>query len=191
MAVKESVRKWLSLMVFAPLAGCATFQDVHYEHSQKLRTECAYWHYKWTCEGSIGADYSKGWKAGYLDVLTGGTGQPPLIPPRCYWSPSQVTKHGDEKRHEWYLGFQDGAMMASLEPDTHYIKTWTPPATVHTGQYEYSEPSVHLPASPPQVPPSEAGLSAQPENWNPASPGHLPTGDPSLPPSPIQPERVP
>lgn len=186
MVVSKLLRNTLKLLAFAPLVGCASFQDAHYEHSQKLRTECAFLHYRWTSGESIGYDYAKGWKAGYLDVLTGGDGQPPLIPPRCYWSPSQITKHCDEKRQEWYVGFQDGAMMASLEPETHYIKAWTPPATAHTGYYE----AVEMPAHPPQVPPSEP-FSPEGGNWGATSPNQSPKPNTNLPPIPAEPERLP
>ncbi|HWL10678.1 MAG TPA: hypothetical protein VNQ76_19885 [Planctomicrobium sp.] len=186
MVVRKSLRKWLTPLAFVPLAGCATFQDVHYEHSQKLRTECAYWHFKWTSDEAMTSDYKKGWKAGYMDVLTGGDGEPPVIPPRCYWGPGQITKHCDQKRQEWYVGFQDGAMMASLEPQTHYIKTWTPPATAHVGYYDEEDPTQAPPQSPPAVPPSEAPKDKS--HWESAAPQRLPQSNPNLPPVPDQPE---
>ncbi len=185
MAVTNLKRKWLSLLALAPMLGCATFQDVHYEHSQKLRTECAYWKYRWSTGESVGSDYGKGWKAGYLDVLTGGDGQPPLVAPKCYWAPSQITKHCDEKRQEWYLGFQDGAMMASLEPDTHYIKTWTPPATVQPGYYEVQSEPPQVPASDPSEP-----LPLPEKNWEATPENDSLTPRPALPPAPANPETV-
>ncbi|SFH84591.1 hypothetical protein [Planctomicrobium piriforme] len=194
MAVKKSIRHWLSLLAFAPLAGCATFQDVHYEHTQKLRTECAYFHY-WWCSGSSGSDYAKGWKAGYMDVLTGGDGQPPLVAPHCYWAPSQITKHCDEKRHDYYVGWQDGAMMASLEPDTHYVKVWNPAPVCRTAAYEEtSGPTPSTTSEPALAPPSEAPsltpTPGQDDSWN-ATPsdGSSPL-NPNLPPVPEQPEPI-
>lgn len=123
-------RCWAALILMLPHVGCSSLQDAHYEHTQKLRTEMAYLHYWWCHTGGGGTDYRRGWKAGYRDVTMGGDGQPPLVAPHAYWKPSQILKDCDQRRQEWYLGFQDGAMMASLEPDTHYIKLWTPPPAV-------------------------------------------------------------
>jgi len=114
------------LPLMTMMVGCAGLMDSHYEHSQQFRTEMAYLKFRWTCEQSCSSDYKSGWKAGYFDVVTGGDGNPPMFAPHDYWKPSQILNHGDQKRHEWYLGFQDGAMIASLQPDTHYLKVWAP-----------------------------------------------------------------
>jgi hypothetical protein len=193
MVVRSVIRRWCSVLAFLPLAGCATMQDVHYEATQKLRTECAFLHFCWCSDEWIDSDYGKGWKAGYLDVLTGGDGQPPLVAPRCYWAPSQVLKHGDQKRHDWYVGFQDGAMMASVEPDTHYVKIWNPTPTVQPAGY-YEAPA--SPTSEPRpAPPSEApALKPMPDtsgtDWNSSGRNPAIPVDSNLPPVPEKPEAI-
>lgn len=191
MAVKNTMHKWLAILAFTPLVGCASLQDMHYECSQKMRTMCAYWDFKCTSEEPVSGDYAKGWRAGYFDVLTGGDGEPPVVAPRCYWSPSHRMKYGDQPRNDWYVGFQDGAMMASLEPDTHYIKTWNPPPQFDDAGYvPMSSSQVQQQATPAKVPPSEApGLA--PLNETQSDAGWEAKGSstpPNLPPVPARPE---
>jgi hypothetical protein len=188
----SKLRRWsTTVLCAASLAGCTGLVDSHYEHTQKLRTELAYLKFWWTCEEGCSADYKKGWKAGYLDVITGGDGQPPMFAPHCYWKPSQILKHGDKNRQEWYTGFQDGAMMASLQPDTHYLKVWNPPACPPGGYYALeSTEGTHEPNP---APPSDSpGLIQTPMNEaeSPMAPMQMPPilpGGGQLPPVPERP----
>jgi len=106
--------------------GCATVSDLKYELTQKVRTQKAWEHYD-TGTVCCSSAYRKGWKAGYYDVLTGNCGTPPLFPPEHLSSPLNITWHCDDPRHDWYVGFQDGAACAQQQPDTHYLKPWLPP----------------------------------------------------------------
>jgi hypothetical protein len=191
MFVGRSQRRWLGLLAILPLAGCATLQDAHYEHTQGLRTHMAYFHF-WWCSGDGGSsDYAKGWRAGYRDVITGGDGCPPLVAPSCYWAPSQILDHCDQKRQEWYVGFQDGAVMASLEPDTHHIRLWNPPpsyaaaAVYEVGPTPTGEPPLAPAAEAPPAMPTPAQSLPMPDEL-PAPPGSQ-----LLPPSPPTPEQIP
>jgi hypothetical protein len=152
----------LPLLMLFSTVGCATLQDSSYEMTQHLRTEAAFFDHLFTCETEGGWDYSRGWKAGYFDVLTGGDGTPPLIAPHSYWSPWQIIWHCDQKRQKWYMGFQDGAMLASQQPDTHYLKLWSPlmagtPACLPTACPPVEGPILGIPPEPtpaePVVPP--------------------------------------
>ena len=120
-----------ALLVFGVLlsgAGCTGLSEMRYRHTQKHRT-CAAWRcYDAASSCHYGCDYEAGWKAGYYDVLTGGCGQPPVVAPRKYWDPKQIINDCDQKRHRWYVGFQDGAAAAKRCPDTHYLKLWMPPS---------------------------------------------------------------
>ncbi|MEZ6127485.1 MAG: hypothetical protein R3C59_02225 [Planctomycetaceae bacterium] len=91
-----------------------------------MRTQKAWEHYD-TGTLCCSSAYRKGWKAGYYDVLTGNCGTPPLFAPEGLSCPLNITWHCDEPRHDWYVGFQDGAACAHRQPDTHYLKPWLPP----------------------------------------------------------------
>ena len=132
MASRFRVVVLLGAVLSGSLAGCATFDDVRYEHTQKKRT-CAAWRcYDSQSSCHFGCDYEDGWKAGYYDVLTGGCGEPPVVAPRKYWNPHTILKNCDQRRNRWYVGFQDGAAAAKNCPDTHYLKLWMPPSTCRT-----------------------------------------------------------
>lgn len=184
-------RQWMAALSLFAFAGCATFQDAHYEYSQKWRTECAWLEYWWCNPEWTGSDYKKGWQAGYLDVLTGGSGEPPMIAPHEYWKPSQILKDCDKGRHDWYVGFQDGAMMATNLPDTHYIKLWNPPPVGHVGLAPAMVQPMDagyiqsLPVTEPKlVDPKLAPPGVPPANLQPIPELNSPPVDQALPPNP-------
>ncbi|WP_437204437.1 hypothetical protein [Planctomicrobium sp. SH664] len=127
LTLRLSLQRLLTGAVLS-LVGCATFQDSHYEHTQQLKTHIAWWRYKACLEENAGSDFARGWKAGYLDVVTGGTGKAPMVPPHHYWKPGIVGDPCDTRRLEWYSGWEEGALMASLRPNSHYINVWNPPS---------------------------------------------------------------
>ncbi len=116
----------LVMWLLMPIAGCASFTDARYEHTQKARAKAA-----WRCvpdqvkQHCYPKDYEKGWKDGFYDVATGGKGCPPVVAPQEYWRPVQILEHCDNRRHAYYDGFQDGAACASRYPDTHHLKMWS------------------------------------------------------------------
>ena len=146
--VRQSMRL-LMLAAIAPLVGCASLYDCEYEISQRWRSRCAYTKFKHTCDSKLSADYGCGWQAGYYDVITGGTGCPPIFAPKRFWKPCMVVGQCDQNRHQWYVGFQDGAACASQQPDSHYLKMWMPPCT--TCQTSCPTPSCRTISCPPSV----------------------------------------
>ena len=59
------------------------------------------------------SDYACGFKRGYADYLyAGGTGDPPPLPPRCYWWVSYETPAGYQAIQDWFHGFRHGAAVA-------------------------------------------------------------------------------
>ena len=142
MAVRAPLWKVVALLLLVP--GCTCISDCKYELDQKIRTANAW--SAFDAGGCVSCDYKSGWKAGYYDVITGGTGCPPVIAPKKYWKPPVFFEHDPGKRNDWYCGFQDGAACAKCEPDHHYLSTFLPcqnPVTVSHHQ--------HVPAdAPPQ-----------------------------------------
>ena len=173
------------LPLLAMVAGCASFVDNHYEHTQRLRTRIACMKHVWGSERNCGSDYRAGWRAGYYDVTTGGDGTPPLFAPHNYWSPKNILKHGDQKRIQWYSGFQDGAAIAAQQPDTHYLKVWAPPPVCPSPIYYPAAMELPLKESlegPRQVPPAVVPPMPQ-EN--------RPQGFSDVPPAPEMPKPIP
>lgn len=162
MRIGTFVHRWVFLSAILPVAGCASIQDSHYEHSQRLKTDCAYINYWWCNKECMGTDYRRGWKAGYLDVMTGGNGQPPLVAPHCYWNGDDC----DVRRQDWYSGWQDGAFLATLKPNSHYVKLWDAPVCATAMVCEPGCPvqTSCPPGGPAMAPPSDA--QPLPEEWS-------------------------
>jgi hypothetical protein len=113
--------------LFLSLSGCTAFSDCKYEVEQKIRTHQAWGEFD-DCKGRCFTyDYSSGWKAGFYDVATGGTGCPPVFAPKRYWKPPVFCEYDPCQRDEWYTGFQDGAAYAKCQPDHHYLHPFLPP----------------------------------------------------------------
>ena len=113
------------ILTTVSITGCTSLCDAKYEMTQKIRT-CKAW-YEYDTECLVTGDYKHGWKAGYYDVITGGTGCPPVVAPSKYWTPPVFSQYDPSRRDDWYRGFQDGAACAKCEPELHYLQTFMPP----------------------------------------------------------------
>ncbi len=119
---------WSAFALLLTLSGCTTLSDCSYELGQKIRTKHA-WHDFDGCHAEcFTVDYRNGWKAGYYDVATGGSGCPPVVAPKEYWKPPVFCEYDPSRRDDWYCGFLDGAACAKCEPNHHYLQTYMPPA---------------------------------------------------------------
>lgn len=68
---------------------------------------------KYNCEREFSKDYARGFTDGFADYLdAGGTGQPPPVPPRCYWKIQYQTPEGARAMDDWFAGFRHGALTA-------------------------------------------------------------------------------
>ncbi len=57
--------------------------------------------------------YYRGFIAGFTDYLdSGGTGEPPPLPPRSYWRLYYQTPEGHQATQDWFAGFRHGADVA-------------------------------------------------------------------------------
>ena len=115
-----------AVALFSLLSGCTTLTDCKYELGQKVRTKQAWHEFDGCNDRCFTLDYSCGWKQGYYDVLTGGDGRPPVVPPKKYWKPPVFTEHDPSRVNDWYTGYQDGAGCAKCQPDHHYVPTFLP-----------------------------------------------------------------
>lgn len=113
--------------ILVSLSGCTTLSDCKYEVGQKIRTYQAWGEFEGCHDRCITHDYSRGWKAGFYDVATGGAGCPPVFAPTQYWKPPVFCDYDPCRRDDWYAGFQDGAVHAKSQPDHHYLQAYLPP----------------------------------------------------------------
>ena len=191
-----SRRRLGAFALFLSLSGCTAISDSKYELGQKIRTSQAWHDFDGCNQQCFTCDYRSGWKAGYYDVLTGGTGCAPVVPPKQYWKPPVFFEHDPNRRNDWYCGFQDGAACANCEPDHHYIQAFLPgPACCPTSPVSYSEvpveptefPLEHVTSEPSMEPvqsvePSEGEAPAAPET----PPGETAPSEPVTPEEPAK-----
>jgi hypothetical protein len=150
---------WRSFALFLSLSGCTALSDCKYELGQKVRTGQAWHEFDGCNEQCFTVDYRDGWKKGYYDVLTGGDGRPPVVPPKKYWKPPVFTEHDPSRQDDWYTGYQDGAACAKAQPDFHYVPTFMAPS-MHPAHYGHEVVEV-MPTSEHSVAPS--GLQPMPD----------------------------
>lgn len=123
--------RWRLVALFLTLSGCTALSDCKYELGQKIRTGQAWHEFDGCNKQCFTGDYRDGWKRGYYDVLTGGDGRPPVVPPKKYWKPPVFTEHDPSRQNEWYTGYQDGAACAKSQPDFHFVPTFMAPGMHH------------------------------------------------------------
>ncbi|MEZ6042713.1 MAG: hypothetical protein R3C20_19620 [Planctomycetaceae bacterium] len=59
--------------------------------------------------------FAKGFKDGYRNILEGGNGCQPTLPPKCYWKPQFQSPEGRCKTTAWFDGFSHGALAAQQD----------------------------------------------------------------------------
>ena len=64
-------------------------------------------------EQHYSSDHARGFRAGFADYLDGGgTGEPPLVPPKRYWHTCYQTPSGRHAIEDWFAGYRHGAAIA-------------------------------------------------------------------------------
>ena len=56
--------------------------------------------------------YANGFKQGFAEYLDGGSGEPPIIPPRTYWKVFYQTPEGHHDVEDWFAGYRMGVIAA-------------------------------------------------------------------------------
>jgi hypothetical protein len=144
--------RWISLICLCAIvsSGCATLDDYHYLVVHHHRSDQAWKQYRpGLGHRGTSSDYASGWKQGYFEVSTGGTGEPPAVPPRKYWSPKYQDLAGQRAIEDWYAGFQDGATVAESEGNGAWHAIYSGPTVpVDPPFWEFPE---FVPAEPPSA----------------------------------------
>lgn len=128
-------------------------------------------------------DFGEGFKAGYRDVASGGSGCTPPLPPRKYWNWRYQTAEGQAKVAAWFEGYPHGARAA--EEDGAGLHRNIQTSELLRAEYRLGH-----------EPPYKAPLYFHnPENWCPPGesvpPGTGQPTEPGVPPAtaPGKPER--
>jgi hypothetical protein len=76
-----------------------------------------------TCpDVAFSESFEKGFKDGFADYLyAGGTGNPPPVPPRCYWKHKYETPEGHKFIDDWFAGFRAGASSAQASGMRRFV----------------------------------------------------------------------
>lgn len=74
-----------------------------------------YQHEEMFCGHPYQKDLGKGFRSGYVAVANGGSGCPPLLPPREYWSWRYQSPEGQAKAAAWFEGYPLGAAAAEKD----------------------------------------------------------------------------
>lgn len=117
------IRK-LTLAGFAMLlfsaAGCNAISDMCLEKEMTCRNHilaCKAWgEWSW-CYDQLNhrSHFAKGFRAGYENILAGGKGCQPTLPPRLYWKPCFQTPLGQSQIQSWFDGYSHGALAAQQD----------------------------------------------------------------------------
>ena len=116
--------KKLTLAGFAMLmfsaAGCNAISDMCLEKEMTCRNHIlatkAWGEWSW-CYDELDHPhhFAKGFRAGYENILAGGKGCQPTLPPRLYWKPCFQTPLGQCQIQSWFDGYSHGALAAQQD----------------------------------------------------------------------------
>jgi hypothetical protein len=197
----------VGLLLFTTSSGCQVFVGVRdYVHYNDLTNDFVTgyrnqvwarqsWHENKHCfaDQPYLHDFSEGYRHGYREVASGGSGCPPALPPRCYWTWHYQTPEGQAKVAAWFSGYPHGA--AAAERDK--AGQWMQIQVSHQVRTQYSprfqdgtiflpdemlqdlEPRAAVPSESPEGEPVEPVPAPDPEN----SPSGPAAGDASYGPS--------
>lgn len=110
----------MALSMAIGLSGCASISDSVIECEMGIRNRVlaqkAWGHWSWVYDClDHPTHFACGFKAGYRDILSGGSGCQPTLPPQCYWKPQFQCPEGQCKIHSWFDGFSHGALAAKQD----------------------------------------------------------------------------
>ncbi len=114
--IRKTAKTWLA-MVLLTASGCTAIQDHCINYETKARN-CVLVEKGWlnwrSCYNDLDnkLDFAKGFKEGYTNILEGGKGCQPTLPPRWYWKPCYQTPAGRCRIAAWFDGFTHGAVAA-------------------------------------------------------------------------------
>lgn len=122
------------LAVLPVLPGCSVYREIgenivkNFEYADYFSTTSETlrfrrWAYQEWAEiaatdptGAYSLHYQRGFIEGFVDyACAGGTGDPPPLPPRRYWSSYYQTPEGHAAMQDWFAGFRHGSSVAQAK----------------------------------------------------------------------------
>lgn len=117
--IKKISLAGLALMLFSS-AGCNSISDMVLEKEMACRNHVLAmkgW-VAWSSyydDQDYHYDFASGFRAGYENILAGGKGCQPTLPPRHYWKPCYQNPKGQGKIQSWFDGYSHGALAAQQD----------------------------------------------------------------------------
>lgn len=109
-----------AILLLATVSGCSSLFECYDTGAMKIRNKAlahkAWDRWQWCyADMPCRADFARGFKDGYTDVVKGGTGCQPVLPPRFYWSVHYQNADGHCHINGWFDGYTHGAMAAAQD----------------------------------------------------------------------------
>lgn len=110
----------VATLTLSSLTGCSVIHEEIVETETCVRNcilvHKAWGHWSWVYDDvDHPLHFAKGFRDGYENILEGGTGCQPTLPPECYWKPCYQTPAGHCKIHAWFDGYSHGALAAKQD----------------------------------------------------------------------------
>ncbi len=146
-------RATLTLLLLGSTVGCTRWElslrRESWDVELRSMTQAAMQRYAAMDSRLTNSDFAAGWKAGYENILRGGAGDPPLVPPKQYLNPASRREGEGQRVNAWHDGFITGAAAArdsGLDSYSH-LPTGLPQSEAMLGSPFYSA-ELPPPASP-------------------------------------------
>lgn len=166
----------VGLMLLMAMSGCSGIQDSLNERCNILHNELtameAWARWSW-CYNELThpKDFAAGFRAGYQDILNGGAGCQPTLPPKEYWKPCYRNAEGNCRVNAWFEGFSHGVLAANKDGAASYGHIPLSPTAQGNWDTACQEPHEYdwsAAETPPAPLPSDAA------DYAPVRPGELP-----------------
>lgn len=114
-------RQWLKVMALCAggMAGCSSLQEAKQDYLISYRNEQmakeAWRSMRGEYNNMYPTDFERGWRQGYYDVASGGSGCSPAIPPSNYWHIRYQNSCGQQRVLSWLNGYREGALVAEQD----------------------------------------------------------------------------
>ena len=70
---------------------------------------------EWRSKRLLGQDYKAGFRQAFIDIVQGGSGETPAVPPPKFWNTHFRSSWGQQKAELWFDGYREGAAIAGSE----------------------------------------------------------------------------
>ncbi len=103
-------------LVIEPAEYCVSLNDVKDKRHCRELADKSWTQFRASSpDTAFSSSFEQGFKYAFADYLyAGGAGNPPPVPPRCYWNAKYEGPQGHQLIEDWYAGFRQGAASAQI-----------------------------------------------------------------------------